>query len=78
MARTGWMANRLTARQSQVLTYIKDYIRTNGRAPYIREIAAHTGRSFMGAYQIVSALENKGYIERRLYQHRGIDVVKHA
>jgi repressor LexA len=70
------MANRLTARQTRVLTFIKDYIRANGQAPYIREIAAHTQQSFMGAYQTVEALENKGFIERRLYQHRGIEVLR--
>jgi SOS-response transcriptional repressor LexA len=72
----GWMANRLTKRQAQVLDFIKEYRRLHGKSPNYREIMWHTGQSYMGVYSVVVALENKGLIERRPYQPRGIEVLE--
>ena len=65
----------LTSRQKEVYEYIKEYIVTHRRSPYIREVqeACHIS-SYKGAVDKLIALEKKGYIKRRLNKHRGIEL----
>jgi repressor LexA len=53
----------LTARQREVLDYVMRSIKENGDPPTIRELAAHFGISVKGAYDHVSALKAKGWLE---------------
>ena len=64
---------RLTQKQLAVYTCIKKYISENNKSPYIREIQEACG---INSYKVIldrlSALEKKGYIQRRLNKHRSI------
>lgn len=65
----------LTSRQKEVYDFIKNYIQTNNKSPYIREIqeGCHV-LSYKGVVDRLLALEKKGYISRTLNKHRGIKV----
>ncbi len=53
-----------TKKQAQVLTFIKQFVRTEGYAPSYREIAENFGLSSPAtAYQHVQALVEKGFLE---------------
>lgn len=52
----------LTARQSEVLAYIRESIATRGYAPTVREIGRHFGVANQAIQGHVRALEGKGYI----------------
>ena len=76
--------NELTARQSEVLQLIADFLQTTGFPPTRAEIAAQLGfRSANAAEDHLRALERKGYIEMlpgasrgiRLRENLGIPVV---
>lgn len=55
----------LTARQQQVLEYIRTSIARRGYPPTLREIGAHMGiRSTNGVNDHLRALERKGYLTR--------------
>ncbi|MFC1577287.1 hypothetical protein ACFL3N_02995 [Candidatus Omnitrophota bacterium] len=65
----------LTVKQRGVLDYIKEYIQTNSRAPYIREIQEACGiTSYKACVDKLLSLEKKGYIKRILNKHRSISV----
>lgn len=67
----------LTARQQEVLAFVRDYIEKNKRAPYIREIQEGCSIfSYKAAVDKLLSLEKKGYIHRILNKHRGIAVVE--
>ncbi len=53
-----------TKKQAQVLTFIRQFVGTEGYAPSYREIAEHFGLSSPAtAYQHVQALVEKGFLE---------------
>lgn len=55
----------LTDRQSEILNFIKDYIRQNGFTPSIREIGSAFGiKSTNGVSAHLDALEKKGVLKR--------------
>lgn len=63
----------LTSRQKEVYEYIKEYLSTHKKSPYIREIQeACRISSYKGAVDKLIALEKKGYIKREMNKHRGI------
>lgn len=63
----------LTSRQKAVYEYIKEYLLSNNRSPYIREVQEACGiSSYKGAVDKLVALEKKGYITRKLNKHRGM------
>jgi len=63
----------LTSKQRRVYEYIKEYMDTYKRSPYIREIQeACCISSYKGAVDKLVALEKKEYIKRKLNKHRGI------
>lgn len=63
----------LTARQQQVLEYIRESIKKRGYPPTLREIGAHMGiRSTNGVNDHLRALERKGYLSRDDMKSRAI------
>ncbi len=52
----------LTARQSEVLEFIKQYLESNSYAPAVRDIAKHFGITVKAAHDHLKALERKGAI----------------
>ena len=68
-------AMNLTAKQSDVLNYIKLYIEKNNISPIIREIQTGCGMvSYKSAVDKLLVLEKKGFIKRELNKHRGIKI----
>lgn len=59
------MAEKLTNRQEQILSLIRDFFLENGYAPSLGELQSKLGfSSKRGVVNHLSALENKGYIIR--------------
>lgn len=66
----------LTERQAEVLEFIREFIRTQGMAPTLREIRAHIKiSSTNGVNDHLRALEKKGYIVRQDMKSRSIRIV---
>lgn len=66
-----------TAKQQQILDYIREYIETWGSSPTFSEIAKHTGLSSVGTVQNhLNALEAKEYIIRNANESRSIQLVR--
>lgn len=56
----------LTKRQDEILTYIKEYVVSNGYPPTVREICAAIGVSSPATVHAhLQNLENKGMIKRK-------------
>ncbi len=69
------MSRELTARQRSVLVDIGEGIRHHGYPPTLREIGELEGiSSTNGVRTVLEALEKKGYIERKRYQSRAIEL----
>jgi repressor LexA len=69
------MADKLTQRQEQVLTLIRDFFLENGQAPSLGELQEKLGfKSKRGVVNHLIALENKGYIFRSS-EPRGIKLL---
>jgi repressor LexA len=63
----------LTARQMQVLEFIRQSIHDRGYPPTLREIGAHMGiRSTNGVNDHLRALERKGYLTREDMKSRAL------
>ena len=70
------MPNKLTLNQEEIYLFIKDYIIRNKRSPYLREIQqACSINSHKTVIDRLTALERKGYIKRKINQHRSIKLV---
>lgn len=70
------LLKRLTERQNRVYTFIKEYIFTRKRSPYIREIQEALGiKSHKSVIDRLLALEKKGFIRRKLNKHRSIKLL---
>jgi repressor LexA len=65
----------ITARQSEVLSYIKTFIHDHKFPPTIREISDGFSISVKGAYDHVKALEKKRYIRLDTNRSRTIEVL---
>ena len=66
----------LTAKQSAVLQYIKDFMELEGLPPSIRNIREHFGYNSNNAVvNHLAALEKKGTIRRKDFGHNPIEVV---
>ncbi|MBD3165462.1 transcriptional repressor LexA [bacterium] len=73
------MAEGLTPRQESVLRLIVQGIQERGYPPTFREIGQHEGiSSTNGVRGILDALEKKGYVERKRYQSRAIELTDKA
>jgi len=67
----------LTDRQRDVMAFIAEEVVRHDRPPTLREIGArfHIG-STNGVRSLLGALERKGYLRRRRYLSRGIELVQ--
>lgn len=65
----------LTARQREVLDYIRGFLREHHFPPTIREISEYLSVSVKGAYDHVKALEKKGHITIDSNRSRTIELV---
>ena len=54
----------LTKRQQETLDWIRAYVKTHGKPPTMREIGEHFGRASSSVFDVVTALERKGYVTR--------------
>jgi len=76
---TGSTQRTLTARQREILNFIKASIERRGYAPTVREIAAQFSiRSPNGVRGHLRALEAKGFIVRDAHRSRAIRVAEFA
>lgn len=65
--------SRLTARQQELLEYLRSYQRTNGVMPSTRDIQRHFGFSSQtAAMSHLRALEKKGVIQRHPHKARAV------
>ena len=66
----------LTDIQKRVLQYIENFVVEHGYPPTVREVACAFGyKSPLSAKQHIDALVKKGYLRKRPFQSRGIEVV---
>jgi repressor LexA len=73
------MSKKLTQKQEQIYLFLRDYIAQNKDAPYLREIqVACNIKSHKCTIDRLIALERKGYIRRKINQHRGIRLVNNS
>ena len=68
--------NKITAKQEEILNYIKAEILDHGYPPAVRDIceAVHL-KSTSSVHAHLSALENKGYIRRDPTKPRAIEII---
>lgn len=62
-----------TNRQRQALDFVKQYQKSHKRSPSLHDIAKALSVGLTSAHRHVTALEQKGYIERG--GHRAITIV---
>jgi repressor LexA len=73
------MGERLTNRQQAILSFIRDCIVDDGRAPTIREMCERFEiRSTNGIRDHIKALITKGYLEKDSMLSRGIRLVENV
>lgn len=73
------MARFLTARQRQILDFIRDFQRREGISPTHREIRDRFGYSSYGTvHKHLKLLEQKGYLKRHWNQKRGVELTGSA
>lgn len=70
------MKEKLTKRQQQVLTFIKNEVRRKGYPPSVREIGAALGmKSSATVHNHLAKLEEKNYIRRDPTKPRAIEIL---
>jgi len=69
------MKEELTQRQQEIFEFVRDRIRSDGIPPTMREIGQKFKiRSTNGVREALTVLEKKGYIHRKPYLSRGIEL----
>ena len=67
---------KLTKRQEEILTFIKEYIVSNGYPPTVREIGAALGVSSPATIHAhLTNLEDKGFIKKEETKNRAIELL---
>ncbi|MDP1760276.1 MAG: transcriptional repressor LexA [Candidatus Woesebacteria bacterium] len=70
------MNKKITPKQKETLDLIRDSINQEGQPPTINEIREKLGlKSLRSVTQRLEALENKGFIKRDRFKHRGISIL---
>ena len=64
----------LTERQQAILDFINEYVRKNGFPPSVREIGSHFGVYPATVQDHLSALQRKGYLQKKPFQSRTLSV----
>ena len=67
---------KLTPKQEEILTFIKEYVVKYGYPPTIREIGAAVGTSSPATVHVhLANIENKGFIKRQGTKNRAIEIL---
>lgn len=66
---------KLTDRQNEVVSFIREYLGRHHYPPTMREIAAFFSISVKGAYDHVKALEKKGFIRLGSSKSRALELI---
>lgn len=70
------MAGKITAKQEQILSYIKEEILAKGYPPTVREICDRVGlKSTSSVHAHLNTLENNGFIKRDATKPRAIEIM---
>ena len=64
----------LTEKQQAILDFINQYVKANGFPPSVREIGQHFGVYPATVQDHISALERKGYLQKKRFQSRTLSV----
>jgi repressor LexA len=64
----------LTERQQAILDFINESVQENGFPPSVRDIDAHFGVYPATVQDHISALERKGYLQKKKFQSRTLSV----
>lgn len=73
------VASSLSAKQKQILSYIKENLRTKGYPPSVREIGKAVGLSSSSTvHSHLNKIESLGFIKRDPTKPRAIDVLDEA
>ena len=74
-AQMGPINKSLTGKQKRVLDNIQLYINAKGEPPTLDELRQNLGfKSLRTVVQYIETLERKGYVVRRRYSHRNIEL----
>src|SRR5512147_1676083 len=65
----------LTARQEEIFSFIRGFIKERGYPPAVREIGEHFHIYPRAAFDHLKALERKGYLKRRGSMSRGLEIL---
>jgi repressor LexA len=68
----------LTERQQETLDWIRTYARTHGKPPTVREIGERFGKASSSVFDVLLALERKGYLSRDKGLSRGLALTPKA
>ena len=68
----------LPRRQQETLEWIRAYMKTHGKPPTMREIGDHFGRASSSVFEVITALEHKGFLTRSERLSRGIALTSKA
>jgi repressor LexA len=71
----GYKGAVLTDRQRSILDFINEYVEDNGFPPSVREIGRHFGIYPATVQDHISALERKGYLQKKKFQSRTLSVL---
>ena len=71
-------ARRMTPRQMQVLTFIRNYRARVGYSPTMQEIADELGINKVTVFEHVETLEYKGLVRRLPYKARSLEITARA
>ena len=71
---TSRKAKRLTPRQLQILTMIRDFRRTHGYSPTMQELADAFGVTKVTIFEHVDALQGKGLLRRLPHKARSLEL----
>ena len=68
------VSGRLTPRQLEILTRIRDYQRNHGYSPTMQELADALGKSKITIFEHVDALVRKGFLRRLPHKARSLEL----
>jgi len=64
----------ITERQQEILDFIHEYAESNGFPPTVREIGKHFGVYPATVQDHISALERKGFLQKKRFQSRSLSL----
>ncbi|MCX7785969.1 MAG: transcriptional repressor LexA [candidate division WOR-3 bacterium] len=70
------MRKELTKKQARILRFIKEFLERNNYPPSYEEIAQHFKMAKPSAFDHLNALQKKGYIRKKHYRARTIELVE--